>query len=369
MASQPPPLLRNPIQLGAEPPPDLSVLECAPLDPHHLHEREPEVVALYLQWSSTRPAPPPYNPAAALPTVASALAGSRDAWTIKAAAAWVLSRQLGDHSFELYALAQLIRHCGVALFGPWAFIEARCPVGSSIRRFANHWVAWNASFSAAGSPSEFAGLHAATLVNQVVRGETHDPRTFALEHWFQPCGDDLAAKCDHNPAVRRAKERERLRPAPPKPSRLGRVDELKLQTRAGPTKGAYWKFKRRIVFSVLFLLNLIITGIIVGLQLGQVLLYTPGLRVSNVRFSAFVVVVGLGQFIFSFCGWRPWFAGYGVVFILMAFANGVTWAIDTKSCIHFLNVGQCSHITSSTAFVLLCILFSAMHLIAVRTSS
>jgi len=247
MALSPPPLLRNPTRLGDEP---LSVLDRAPLDPHRLHEHDPEVVALHLQWSSARPIPPPYNPTAALPTVASVLASSRDPWVIKAAAAWVLSRQLGDHGFEVYALAQLIRHCGVALFGPWAFIEARCPVGSSIRRFTNHWVAWNASFSTAGSASEFTGLHAATLVTQVVRGETHDPRTFALEHWFQPCGDDLAAKCDHDPVVLRAKEREKLRPAPPRPSRLGRVDELKSQTRAGPKKGAYWKFKRRIATSV-----------------------------------------------------------------------------------------------------------------------
>ena len=258
MASQPPPPMpQDPGRLRAEPHPDLSILDRGPLNPHHLHEHEPDVVALYQQWSLTRPVPPPYNPAASPMTIASALASARNPWAVKAAAAWVLARQLGDHDFELYALSQLIQHCGVALFGPWALIEARCPVGSSILRFANHWVAWNASFSAtaiAGSGlvlvSEFTGLHAATLVNQVVRDETHDPRTFALDHWFQPCGDDFAAKCDHDPAVLRAKERERLRPPPPKPSQLGRVDELRMQTRTGPTKGAYWKFKRRVVFSV-----------------------------------------------------------------------------------------------------------------------
>jgi hypothetical protein len=164
----------------------------------------------------------------------------------------VLSQHLGDRGFERYALAQFIQHCGVALFGPWAFIEARCRPGSSIRRFANHWVAWNASFagSSFGSVSEFAGLKATSLVNRVVRNETHDPRTFDLEHWYSACGDDLAAKCDHDPVVRRAKERERRRPAPPKPSLIGRADELRQQIRTGSKKLSRWRSKRRILFVV-----------------------------------------------------------------------------------------------------------------------
>ena len=245
MAAQP---LRPqyPTRSGAEPPLDLSILDCAPLDPYRLHERDPDVQDLYSRWFATRPAPPPYNPA--LPSRGSVLAISRDPWTTKAAAAWLLSQQLGDRVFERYALAQLIQNCGVALFGPWAFIEARCPDRSSIRRFTNHWVAWNASL-AGDSGSEFTGLYATTLMNRVVRGETHDPRTFELEHWFSECGDDLTAKCSHDPVVRRARERERLRPVPPEVPQVGRVAELRQQGRKTPWRSC-WKFKRRIVFSV-----------------------------------------------------------------------------------------------------------------------
>lgn len=83
-------------------------------------------------------------------------------------------------------------------------------------------------------------------------------------------------------------------------------------------------------------MSLILAGILVCLQLLAVLPYRPGLRQSNVGFSAFVVLVGLGQLIFSFFRWRRWFAGYAAVFNIMVFANGVTWAVDTKQCVSLL---------------------------------
>lgn len=67
--------------------------------------------------------------------------------------------------------------------------------------------------------------------------------------------------------------------------------------------------------------------------MGMVLPLLPGVRLSNVHFTGVVVVVGIGQSMFSFCRWRRWFAGYCVIFNICAFANGLTWAIDTKSCI------------------------------------
>lgn len=215
---------------SAAPPLDFSVLDRTCLDPYYLHEHDADVQALFSAWSVTRPAPPTYKPARLAGGSAVALAVARDAWTTKAAAAWVLARQLGDHGFERYALAQLIQNCAVALFGPWAFIEARCPDRWSIRRFTNHWVAWNASLAGTGSQSEFSGLYATTLLGQVVRGDTHDPRTFNLDHWFSDCGDDLTAKCNRNPIVRRAREWENSQPERPKAPQLGRTYEMNRQS-------------------------------------------------------------------------------------------------------------------------------------------
>lgn len=201
-----------------------SVLACQPLDPHTFPEQDPDVLALYTNWSSSPTIPPIYDPSETTPL------DRRSIWANKAPAAWLLARQLRDQAFERYALAQLIRHCGTSLFGPWAFIEARCPVGSSIRRFTNHWVAWNASFCPVGPNSEYTGLYATTLVNKIVRNETHDPRPFDLDHWFQSCGDEFVTKCNHDPVVRRAKERERLRPKTQEPSAVGMAEELGIDT-------------------------------------------------------------------------------------------------------------------------------------------
>ena len=209
---------------------DRSVLTSTRLDPYYLHEHDPDVQNLYAVWHATHPTPPIYAPGRVVGTTVGAVALARDPWTTKAAAAWVLATQLGDHAFERYALAQLIQTCAAALFGPWAFIEARCPLQSSIRRFANHWVAWNTSLAGTTSGrSEFAGLYATTLVNKVVREETHDPRTFDLDHWYSGCGDDLSAKCDHDPAVRQAKAREKKLSEKPKAPQWGSSGEKRRQ--------------------------------------------------------------------------------------------------------------------------------------------
>ncbi len=236
-----------------DPPPELWVLPSAALDPSHDHENDADVKALYDIWSATRPPPPPYDPSP-LPDAAAVVAlAETNAWATKAAAAWVLSQELRDRRFEAYALAQLIQHCGTALFGPWEFVEARCPPRSSIRRFTNHWVAWNTSFAAPGSEQdEFAGLEAATLGKSVVRDETHDPRTFDLDHWFSGCGDQLAAKCRHDPVVRMhgdcygATLKKEKDPAPV----VGRGDELRVRVRRGKPARSCWRFKRRIACSV-----------------------------------------------------------------------------------------------------------------------
>jgi hypothetical protein len=210
--------------MAPDPPINLSVLECTKLDPYHLHEQDVDVQELYATWSINRPQPPAYDPS----LITTGRVRPRDTWTIKAAAAWILARQLGDNEFERYALAQFIQTCSISIFGPWEFIEARCPQRSSILRFANHWIAWNESLNTiTNGNSEFKGLYATTLVGRVVEGETRDPRTLDLDHWFMVCGDDLAAKCAHDPIARMAKVREMMLPKVPEVvSQVGRDEEL-----------------------------------------------------------------------------------------------------------------------------------------------
>ncbi|KAM7214649.1 hypothetical protein V8F06_009970 [Rhypophila decipiens] len=369
-----------------------SVLACQPLDPHNFHEHDLDVQALYTNWSNSLPSPcpPVYD--------ASETVDRRSVWANKAAAAWLLSRQLHDQTFERYALAQLIRHCGTALFGPWAFIEARCPAGSSIRRFTNHWVAWNASFCPVGTASEYRGLYATTLANRAVRNETHDPRTFDLDHWFQPCGDDLVAKCDHDPVVRRAKEREKLRPKTPDPSGAGIAEELGIDT-SGWTwrianasaklggrissrrkwKPLRWCFGMFIplilanplgTMMFLFGLNLAMVAILAGTQLDH-RSTTPGLRQSNVRFSMALVIGGFGQFALVFVKWtrrrdRMFILVYVAVFIVWALGNGAAWIVDMESCNAYRGGRRCVQVTATAVFVWFCVPLSLLHWFLIR---
>jgi len=88
-----------------------------------------------------------------------------------------------------------------------------------------------------------------------------------------------------------------------------------------------------LAFQALFLFNLIMTAILAGVQLGSGALQgTPGVRKSNVGFTMAVVLLGVGQLFFGFFTWRFWFIYYISVFNVWAFANGVTWAVDGRSC-------------------------------------
>lgn len=86
--------------------------------------------------------------------------------------------------------------------GPWEFIEREIDIGSSIRRFSDHWVAWNCYLFGPGM-NEFSKLQAAVLLRALISDNTRDPRTFDLEHWYSDCGNDISAACNHNPLVRR----------------------------------------------------------------------------------------------------------------------------------------------------------------------
>lgn len=81
-------------------------------------------------------------------------------------------------------------------------IEKEAAWKSPLRRFSEHWIAWNFHL-AAGSPSEFANLEAAQRANEVTQ-TTRDPRIYDLEHWYSGCGDKLNPSCSHDPDIRAA---------------------------------------------------------------------------------------------------------------------------------------------------------------------
>lgn len=81
-------------------------------------------------------------------------------------------------------------------------IEKEAAWKSPLRRFSEHWIAWNFRL-AAGGPSEFANLEAAQRANEVTQ-TTRDPRIYDLEHWYSDCGDKLNPSCSHDPDIRAA---------------------------------------------------------------------------------------------------------------------------------------------------------------------
>ena len=89
-------------------------------------------------------------------------------------------------------------------------------------------------------------------------------------------------------------------------------------------------------------LSLAIGAILAGLQAGGVVWTPPSLRVTNAMFSGVVVILGFLQFCFTFCRWRRWFLYLCGIFNLCLFANGVTWAIDSKNCLSVSGLGHCS---------------------------
>ena len=133
-----------------------------------------------------------------------------DPWRDHALAAWLLARLVRDREFEKYSLAQFIQNCALFIFGPWEFIERECRSGTSLRRFADHWVTWNTLLAGGEKAShEYTGLKAASRTQKLARGGGEDPRTYALSHWFRDCGASLDPRCDHVPSVRMEREQRR----------------------------------------------------------------------------------------------------------------------------------------------------------------
>lgn len=148
---------------------------------------EPPVFALFCDWLSKQEAPqgapPPYVPNSY----------SDEPWRSLAAQAWVLGTRLDAADFTHYAFCQFVLNCALVDLSTWEFIEAQTDAGSTLRRFSNHWIAWNTSLA----QTEYATLEAASLSDQVSEN-TRDPRTYHTDHWKLQCSDALNSACDHN---------------------------------------------------------------------------------------------------------------------------------------------------------------------------
>jgi hypothetical protein len=114
---------------------------------------------------------------------------SDDPWRSHAVKAWFLAQALRAESFGAYALSEFIQNFVLAELDVWELIEAKSDPHSPLRRFSDHWVAWNIEISAPVT-SEYSNLQAAKKVRPTTRGR-RDPRVFDQEHWYSPCGEDL----------------------------------------------------------------------------------------------------------------------------------------------------------------------------------
>lgn len=141
---------------------------------------------------------------------------STEPWMTSSTDACILAVALKARRFEKYALSQFIQNCAIIVTGPWKQIEECTHSDAAISKFSKHWIAWNISLSNWWS-HEFVGLDAAASTEQVT-SETRDPRIFDLDHWYQACGNDFNALCQHNPIHRKQqqqKEAKNSRAAPP----------------------------------------------------------------------------------------------------------------------------------------------------------
>ena len=154
---------------------------------------------------------------------------SPEPWSSAAAVAWVLAVELRARRFEKYALSHFIQNCAIAVQGPWAYVESRTDEDSSLRRFSDHWVAWNVWLSN-GNADEYNDLQAVALAT-LVKPSTRDPRIYDIDHWYQLCGANVNATCEHDPMQRQRQRERQARAERPPPDQWGRKEELKAQAR------------------------------------------------------------------------------------------------------------------------------------------
>ncbi|KAG0646120.1 hypothetical protein D0Z07_8080 [Hyphodiscus hymeniophilus] len=158
---------------------------------------------LYLQWIINPSQPTVYDPDY-LP---------QEPWLSNAATTWLLGRKLQcSDEFDKFALSQFVQSCAFMLYGPWEMIERQASIGS-LRRFSDHWTAWNSSF-AGPEPNEYSGLLAA---RDIFAPPIRDPRLYDIEHWYSECGKYMRPRCLHDPILRleRLEEAKKPKPEPP----------------------------------------------------------------------------------------------------------------------------------------------------------
>lgn len=168
-----------------------------------------------------------------IPEVYISIQDSEEPWLSYGVDICLLAMKLRCPDFEKEALVHFIQSCALAPFGPWAQIEREAPQETSLRRFSNHWVAWNFYLSGCGN-NEYTSLEATSFVG-LVTGETRDPRILDMEHWFSGCGDSLISGCSHDPVSRQEKLQQnavRMRPLPGPKDLIEAQQERALQ-RAG----------------------------------------------------------------------------------------------------------------------------------------
>ncbi|KAL2076229.1 hypothetical protein VTL71DRAFT_1172 [Oculimacula yallundae] len=184
---------------------------------HHITYCTPVTFELLVQWIGNPLPPIGYNPDL-LP---------QEPWLSNAATTWFLGKALEcSDDFDKFALSQFIQCCSFMTFGPWKMIELG-PSHGSLRRFSDHWIAWNSSLICV-EPNEYSGLRAAAKTSLPPE---RDPRLYDIEHWYSECGKYLRPKCLHDPILRLEKIEEAKRPKPVPPSTWGRSRESRRNLR------------------------------------------------------------------------------------------------------------------------------------------
>ncbi|KAH6678224.1 hypothetical protein B0J14DRAFT_582208 [Halenospora varia] len=184
-----------------------------------LPNADPTSVELFINWINTPSEPITYE----------SERYTAEPWPSKAASTWVFAKNIKAKDFERYALSQFIQNCSSLAFGPWEYIEREVKLKRPLRRFSDHWIAWNFYLAGEGD-NEFTGLDAAGL-GCFVTDKTRDPRTYDIEHWYHRCGDKFTTDCLHHPIARREKlERDKIEEEEPV-EEWGRSFELQRQNR------------------------------------------------------------------------------------------------------------------------------------------
>lgn len=198
-----------------------------------LPDEDPIAAEMFVKWVRRPNAPIIY----------SAGQYTDEPWISNAVAAWFLGHHLEAALFQEYAFSQFVQNCALAVRGPWKLIEEKSPAQSPLLRFSEHWVAWNSSLSGPGL-NEYTGTNAAKYADQI-KPSTRDPRIMDLSHWYSDCGNDINAKCAHDPIFRaNQQEKERLRNRTPPPI-LGVEYELsKMSVNSNPVRDRYKPPKR-----------------------------------------------------------------------------------------------------------------------------